>query len=524
MSGETLGELRSYTVPLLLEARARQFPHRLALSASSVRGVRERLTYAQLVLRMNAVARGFAQLGVASGDRVAVYLTNDLGRECILTALGTMALGAVVVPLNTRASDDELSHALQLVQPRRIVTDLASSERISTLMSADTLIVVDSGNQASLFDAWPEPEREPAATRPDYPEDPDLLACLLFTSGTTARAKAVMHTHRTMIATGLCCGSALELTTADLYQGAFPFFTSSALNLACMSCWVRGAGLVLEGRVDNAERLHLVAREGTTYYHGVPSVLNFMLQEYGRGDYDLTRLRRVAYGGAAMPQDFTHRIASTWPWADQVQTYGLTESGPTGSVLRPDEMMSKADSVGRAMPFCKLQVVDDSGEPLPPGNTGEIAIRGPGVAVGYYRNPEASAKAFSGDRVLTGDIGRLDEDGFLYFGDRKKDVINRGGLKIASVAVENVLYQHPSVQEAAVVAVSHRDLGEDVAACVVLNSELEAAGDELSAYCAVKLADYEVPRRWLFLTELPKNPLGKVLKTELRELLEKTQR
>ncbi|WP_342641033.1 class I adenylate-forming enzyme family protein [Rhodoligotrophos ferricapiens] len=504
-----------YTIPQLMKARAQLFPTRLALSAQSGAG-RDRLTYRQLAQRMDAMAQELAALGLTRGERIGVFLTNDHGRECILTALGAFALGAVVVPFNTRASDDELTHAITLTSPRMIVTDSRSRTRMGQLAPSARLLVVDADGAGAGDAPWPEPEQQGSGAELSYADDPDTLACLHFTSGTTARSKAVMHSHRTMIAAGLCCGSALGLTADDLYQGAFPFFTSSALNIACMSCWVQGAGLILEGHLDNERRLRLIETEATSFYHGVPSVLNFMLQEYTKGGYDLRSLRRVANGGAAMPIELMRRIGEAWPWVDQVQIYGLTESGPSGTVLGPADLERKAGSVGHAMPYTEIAVVNERGEPLPPGETGEIAITGPAVAMGYYENAEATAMAFSGRRVLTGDVGRLDEDGFLFFGDRKKDVINRGGLKIASVAVESVLYTHPAVREAAVVAVPHPNLGEDVAACVVLVPGQAVDKEVLARHCAAQLADYAVPRRWLFLEALPKNPMGKVLKTELR--------
>lgn len=515
-SGEGEALYRRHTIPQLIAAQAKAFPTRLALSTQSG-DRRDRLSYSQLAQRMDALARSFAELGLGRGCRVGVFLTNDNGRECVLTALGCFAIGAVVVPLNTRASDEELGHAIVLTGPRVIVTDPSSCARMRQLAPDALLLVVDrQGDHNHGERSWPDPELvHPAA---DYVpvDDPDALACLHFTSGTTAKSKAVMHSHSTMIAAGLCCSTALGITHDDIYQGAFPFFTSSALNIACMSCWVQGAGLVLEGRLDNEARLRLIETEATSYYHGVPSVLNFMLQEYRKGGYDLRGLRRVANGGAAMPVELMRRIGEAWPWVDQVQIYGLTESGPAGTVLRPDRLEAKSGSVGCAMPWCKVEVVDDEGKTVPAGQTGEIAITGPAVAVGYFGDPAATAKAFSGRRVLTGDVGYLDEDGFLFFSDRKKDVINRGGLKIASVAVESVLYTHPAVREAAVVAVPHAHLGEDVAACVVLLPGESVSEDELARHCAAKLADYSVPRRWLFLEELSKNPMGKVLKTELR--------
>lgn len=512
---EARGVLRM-TVPQLLRARATLAPHRVALSARSHTGVRSQLTYADLVQRMDGVARSLHQRGIGRGDRVAVYLTNEAGLECISTALGAIALGAVVVPLNTRYAEEELRHALTLTAPALVVTMTAGRERIRPLLDQGARCALVEDGVADGSQAPHVPALEADDARGAERGGPDDLATLLFTSGTTARSKAVMHSHRTMIATGLCCGTALGITAEDGYQGAFPFFTSSALNLACMSCWVQGARFIYEGVLDNAGRLALMEDEQATIYHGVPSVLSFMVQAYDPRRWRLRALRRIAYGGAAMPAEVAARIGAAWPWADQVQIYGLTESGPTGTVLSPTERRARTGSVGRAMRFCDVRVVDDAGTPQQAGHAGEIVIEGPAVALGYYRDEAATSVAFRGGAVRTGDVGHLDIDGFLYFADRKKDVINRGGLKIASVAVEDVLCRHPAVREVAVVAVPHRDLGEDVAAFVVVYAGQAPAPDELAGFCRDKLADYEIPRRWFFVEELPKNPMGKVLKGDLR--------
>ncbi|MFG1185950.1 class I adenylate-forming enzyme family protein [Xanthobacter aminoxidans] len=511
------------TIPRLLGERAKARPNALSLSARSITGYRDRLTYAQLVARMEAVASGLHAFGLGRNDRIGVFLGNEAGRECMLTALGALRLGAAVVPLNTRSADEELTHALELVEPAAIVTTARSAHRISGLYPAARLLVCgDLAGAPEQAQLWPEPTTGAWPPAPPEDADPDDLGCLLFTSGTTARSKAVMHSQRTMIGAGLSCGAALELRADDLYQGGWPFFTSSALNLGAMSCWVYGACLVFEEPLDNGGRLRLIASEGTTFYHGVPSVVHFLMEEYAQQPSDVSRLRRIGYGGSAMPPDVIRRIDQQWPHTEQVQIYGMTESGPAGTRLRPADLWRKLGSIGEAMPYCEIQVVDDQANPVAAGTTGEILIKGPGVARGYFRLPGASTEAFVAGGIRTGDVGHLDEDGFLFFTDRSKDVINRGGLKVASVAVEEVLYRHPAIREAAVVAIPHPALGEDVAACVVAREGATLDVEDLSAFCARSLADYARPRRWLVIDELPKNPMGKVLKKELRQRLAAT--
>ncbi|MDB6002736.1 MAG: AMP-dependent synthetase and ligase [Rhizobacter sp.] len=512
-------ELHGLTVPALLRRRAERAPFKLALSTHSHRGFRDRLTYSQLVIRMESVARGLHQRGLRKGDRLALFLSNHAVREGVLTALGCYRLGAIVSPLNVRASDDELRHAFELIAPSFVVTMADTAARIAALWPAARVLVLD----GAPMDAgtWPEPEREfHAVDLPPEPssEDPSVL---LFTSGTTARSKAVTHNHRSQLYCGYAIGGAIGLTDQDTYQGAWPLYTSSVLNMACMAPWVYGAGTVLEQvPLDNAGRLRLIETEGTTVYHGVTSPLHFLIDELPRGRYDLSRVRRLGYGGAVMPAEVIDKWRRRLPWVDQVHIWGMTETGPAGTFLPPWFLPRKAGCIGGAQPGCAVRVIDEAGKPLPVGENGEIVFSGPSAALGYYNNEEATAQTFVDGWVRTGDIGRFDDEGHLHFVDRKKDIINRGGLKIASAAVEEVIYRFPGVAEAAVVAVAHAGLGEDIAACVVAAPGVTLDLEALQSHCARHLADYETPRRWHLLDALPKNPMGKILKRDLRDQLD----
>jgi len=491
------------TLAALMARQARDRPDALALSAMRFGRPRERISYAGLQAAGWETASALAAGGLMPGARVAVLLTNDAAMDCLLVACGALFMGAVAVPCNPRWAEEELAHALALTAPSLAVSDGAGIARLQAL--APDLQCLD----VAARQDWPK------APPPRANDDPDALASLLFTSGTTARSKAVMHSHATMLAAGRSCAAALGIESGDRYQGAFPFFTSSALNIACAACWTAGAGFVLEHQIGNAERLGMIAEEGTSFYHGVPSILHFMAEEAAKGDYDLSALRRIAFGGAPMPPETRARMAALWPWAEQVQIYGSTESGPAGTVASAADMAAEPRSVGRAMAGYRIRIVDEAWRELPTGEAGEVVLEGPGVARGYWRNEEATAAAFQGKAVRMGDAGRLNGEGLLIFEDRAKDRINRGGLKVSSVAVEAVLLRHPAVLEAAVIAVPHKALGEDIAACLVLRDALEI--EDLRAFCAGKLADYEVPRHWHVMEALPKNAMGKIQKNLLRE-------
>lgn len=502
------------TVPELLRLQAARQPAAMALSAPSFHGHRDRLTYVQLVHRMEAMRDGLHSRGIGRGDRVAIFVTNDAAREGVLTALGSYALGAVAVPVNVRYGDEELAHALSLTEPAAILATAGDGER--ALRQYPSARILELGGDGD--DGWPDPEHFRGEPAPGGELDGEDLTCLLFTSGTTSRSKAVMHCHRSQIATGRAMGGALGLLPGDIYQGGWPIFTSSVLNLACMAAWVRGASLVLEAAsMGNAERLRLVESEATTVYHGVTAPLNFLMDEYEKGGFDLSRLRRIAYGGAVMPPEIIRRMRTNVPGADHVHVWGMTETGPAGTFLPPAFLERKMGWIGGAQPGCEIRIVDDAGAPVAAGQEGEIVFSGPSQSPGYFRNAEATAETFVDGWVRTGDVGRMDAEGHVEFLDRKKDIINRGGLKIASAAVESVILRHPDIADAAVVAIPHDRLGEDIAACVVARSgtaDIAAVAD----FVADILADYQRPRHWLALEALPRNPMGKVLKRELRDI------
>lgn len=522
MPADTFHALHHITVPDWLRQQAQRHGFRLALSAPSHRGHRDRLSYAQLVARMHAMARGLHAHGLRQGDRMALLLPNTAAREGVLTALGCWQLGAAVSPLNPRATDDELRHALALLEPAlAVVCDADDALRLADMgMAPDSVLRLDGSPDAPT--TWPDPEGAPSgALPPDRPASPHDLSCLLFTSGTTARAKAVMHTHRSQLHTGLAMGGSLGLTCDDAYQGPWPLHTSSVLNLGCMSAWVHGASVVLEeNTLDNGGRLRLIASEASTVYHGVPAPLHFMIDEFERGGYEVGCVRRVAYGGAAMPVEIIERYARLWPQADQVQVWGMTETGPAGTALPSWMLPRQAGAIGLPQPGCAIRILTDCEGPdlrdAPPGAVGEIAFAGPSASTGYFRNPAATAETFVDGWVLTGDLGWVDREGVLHFVDRKKDIINRGGIKISSATIEEVLYRCPSIAEAAVIAVPHPKLGEDIAACVVLRAGNTLDIEALRQACLQSLRDNQVPRHWFEFQKLPRNGLGKVLKRELR--------
>lgn len=505
-----------WRTPLALLARnATLYPNKLALVASSAEGSEQRLSYAGLAFAVDKAADALRQAGLGRGDHAAILMTNAAAAEYVVIAWGAMRLGAHVVPLNARFAVPELRAAIEDMDCTFLVHEASFDATVAALdlgerFSGRTVRVGPGGD-------WQNRYADGVAGRADFPEllSGDL-ADILLTSGTTGRSKGVMLTHGNAVATGAAIAGGLNLGPQDTYQSPFPLFTSSGLHFNLMAAWWAGATMVVDQAVDLELTLQRMTRERTTLYCAVPSVYIFMLDTYDPARHDLSAMRVFDYGGAPMPREVIRRLSETFPHVELRQTYGLTEAGPSGTFLSGEDALRKLGSLGKSMPLCDVHVLRPDGTDTDAGEMGEIAMRGPTVSPGYYKRPDATAETFRDGWLWTGDLGQRDEDGYLYYMDRGKDVIIRGGFNITSMEVENAIFEHGQVKEVAVVAVPHDKLGEDLCAYVVPHAE-EPDPREIMAFLSERIADYKVPRRWVFVSDLPRNPTGKILKSELRK-------
>ncbi len=507
-----------WRTPLALLARnAALYPNKLALVAQSAMGGETRLGYAALAFAVDRAADALRTAGLGPGDKLAILLTNSAAGEYLPIAFGAMRLGAVVVPLNTRFAVPELLAAVEDMDCEFLVHEVAFDATVAKLTEGSarftgrTIRVGPGGDWADRYEAG-------LPARGGFPEiGENDLADILLTSGTTGRSKGVMLTHANAVATGCAVAGGVDLGPRDTYQSPFPLFTSSGFHFTLMAAWWAGATMIVEPGVDIEATLARMTRERTTVYVAVPAVYIFMLDVYDPAQHDLSSMRVFDYGGAPMAREVIRRLAQTFPHVELRQTYGLTEAGPSGTFLAGEDALRKLGSLGTSMPLCDVRVMRPDLTETAVGEMGEIVMRGPTVSRGYYKRPEATAETFHDGWLWTGDLGQRDEDGYLYYLDRSKDVIIRGGFNIASMEVENAIFENPKVKEVAVVAVPHDKLGEDLCAFVVAQDGAAPTPDELATFTAERIADYKVPRRWVFVTELPRNPTGKVLKNVLRE-------
>jgi len=445
----------------------------------------ESLSYEELWLRASRVAGGLRGLGIDRGDRVAIRLGN--GIDWVLAFFGAQLIGAVVVPVNTRFTDEEAGY-----------------------------VVSDSGAAFTFTPGSAMPDGEPA-----FIEDlrPDELSAIFYTSGTTGFPKGAMTSHANFITNS---ENAFRCMLIERSEGpelstlvSVPLFHVTGCNSQLIPTLERGGRVeILTSALDMEGFFQAVGSHGVNQLASVPAIYHAVINHPSFAELDVSQVRYVSYGGAPIAESLVHRIKEAFPNARVGNGFGLTETSSITSFLPHEESSDHADSVGFAMPVVDLAV----DEPDPQTMVGELLVRGANVVQGYWNKPEATAETFVEHWLHTGDLARIDDEGLLYIVDRKKDMINRGGENVYSIEVENALAGAPGVGEAAAVAVADEMMGEKVGAVIVPAPGGPLDIDAVIGHCREHLADFKVPQ-YLALREepLPRNPSGKVLKTQLRE-------
>jgi long-chain acyl-CoA synthetase len=499
--------------------------------------------YRTFVETANGVAHALTtQYGIGPGDRVAVLSQNN--PEWCLAFWGTVSTGAVLVGLNGWWKADEILYGLQDSGSSVLVADRKRFERI-----ADRLDEAPDLAHVFLVDAAPDdfPQASgsvklhrfdeltgsPTERFPDTPIAEDDAAVIFYTSGTTGRPKGAISTHRSMVAN-------LQNTLFSTLSGAManpsagsplgggptvslltsPLFHVSGCHSGLVVGMLAGIKIVIpDGRFEPAGALRLIEDHGVTVWATVPTMVWRVCEHPGRHDYDTSTVTTVAFGGSPSADELQRKIADTFPNVRSTSNaYGLTETSSVATVISGADAKRKPHSVGPPVPTVEVRIVDPLNQPLAQGETGEVCIRGPILMKGYWNNPEATAESIDPEGWLhTGDIGHLDDEGFLTITDRKKDMIIRGGENIYCVEIENRLVDHPAVADAAVIGVPHPSLGEEVKAVVQVEPGATLTDDDLRAWVRAELADFKVPAHIEIRTApLPRNASGKLLKNVLR--------
>ena len=488
----------------LLTASAARRP-----DAPAVRLGERTLRYAELERLAGAMAALLRERGLRRDDRVGLMLPNV--PEFPIAYFGALRAGGIVVPMNVMLKRREVAYHLEDSGARLLLAwhELDEEAAAGTAAAGAELLAVEPRGLAALI-----AERAAAASEPPAPTAGDDTAVILYTSGTTGRPKGAELTHANLHGNAeVVARTVSRVGPGDVVLGTLPLFHSFGQTVSMNATLLAGACLTLVPRFEPGEALATIERDRVTHFYGVPTMYGALLRHPGRERRDTSSLRLCISGGASLPVEVLRGFERAFG-APVLEGYGLSETSPVACHNHPGRER-RPGSVGTPLEGVEVRVADESGTELPPGEVGEILIRGPNVMKGYWRRPEATAEALRDGWLRTGDLATRDEDGYLRIVDRKKDMILRGGYNVYPREVEEVLFEHPAVREAAVVGLPDARLGEEVGAAVVLRPGERVAAEEVSAFARERIAAYKYPRRVWFVDELPKGPTGKVLRREI---------
>jgi long-chain acyl-CoA synthetase len=517
------------------------------VAASRAHGDRDCLVYEDERWTYDRHFRSVARLahllrdrfGVEKGDRVAIAMRNF--PEWPVAFWAATAAGAIVVPLNAWWTTPELVYGLRDSGSKvlfcdaerldRLAGELASFPELRVVVARDPRPELPGGGRAERFEevlgVLPE-----SVELPDVAIDPEDDATIFYTSGTTGNPKGVLGTHRNI------CGNLLSLAfvtvrgamrsgtqpapagAQSVHLVSVPFFHATGCHSILVANLFAGNKLVIMHKWDPGRALELIERERVTNFGGVPAMVWQVIEHRSFGERDLSSLKGIGYGGAPAAPELVRKIAELFPGRTPSNGYGLTETSSVTTMNVGADYLRHPDSVGVPIPVCDVKVVDEAGKDLPSGSIGELWIKGPNVVKGYFGKPAETAASFSDGWLRSGDVARIDDEGFVYLLDRAKDLIIRGGENVSSAEVEAALFEHPAVTDAAAIGIPHPVLGEEVGAAVHLAPGAAASEPELRDFVAARIAAFKVPVRiWFYDEPLPRNPAGKILKRELKRQL-----
>lgn len=492
----------------------------------------KRFTYDELSTRIRRLASGLAKIGVQKGTAISILQTNC--NEYVELYYACAILGAVFVPVNYRARHDELLHMFSDSESAFIFTGSRYAPQVEQMWSelphVQQFVAIERRQPNMLFyDDLLESGDPDEADALEYDATEHDLSVLMYTSGTTALPKGVMLTYGGFIEYVFNQTEMASEENLGANLVAAPFYHIAGFG-TMMTALYGGRKLVIERQFEPAEWLRLVEEEKITNAFLVPTMLKMVLEHAEFGERDLNSLRVLSYGGAPMPVPVITRAIERFPKAVSfMNAFGQTETTSTVTLLGPDDhrlagtpeeierKIIRLGSIGQPVGDTVLMILDDEGEPLPPGEVGEIAILVPRAMEGYWKQEEATKQTIVDGWIRTRDMGWMDEDGYVFLAGRKSDMIIRGGENIAPEQIEGVIHTHPAVEDVAVIGVPSEEWGETVKAIVVTKHDKQVTPEEVIAYCKERMASFKAPESVEFLTELPRNPMGKLLKNVLRD-------
>jgi len=493
----------------------------------------ERLTFDDVMVRVDALAAALVEdYGIQRGDRVAIAMRNY--PEWIISFAAVTSVGAIAVALNAWWKTDEMAYGLRDSGARLLIADQERLERAAPVLdglSLRVLAVRASGALPSGAERFEDVVRLGRAM-PQVEIDPHDDVMILYTSGTTGEPKGAVSTHHAVLSAlmSFSCRTAVRDAMAPKDKEGHPYppcmilvvplFHVTGLVPVMLASFASGVKLVMMYKWNPERALELIERERVTVFVGVPTMSWDLLESPDFARRDTSSLLNVGGGGAPAPPELVKRVDKAFAKARPGIGYGMTETNAYGPQNAGDDYIRKPTSTGRVVPTVEIRVTDDAGQPLPPGEVGEIWFRGPNLIRGYWNKPQATAETIVDGWLRSGDIGRIDEEGFVYVQDRAKDMVIRGGENVYCAEVEAALYEHPDVYEAAVFGLPHQRLGEEVAAAVRPRPGRTIDPEELKRFVGERLAAFKVPSRiHVQSDELPRNASGKIMKRHIRDSL-----
>ncbi|GAM10591.1 long-chain-fatty-acid--CoA ligase [Geobacter sp. OR-1] len=479
-----------------------------------------RFTYADLLNASSSLAASLAESGVKPGDRIAVL--TDVPFDYIVSYFGTLLAGGVFVGLNTQTSERTVLKLLSDSGSSAVLTNRKFLKFFNTSrITIDSLNLLASPGGGVVSGIACRDLNEMLHAKTDSSFVPPIiessaLAQIIYTSGTTGTPKGVMLSHQNLVANTLSTVKYLGLTENDSVMVVLPFFYSYGNSVLLTHIAAGGKLVVNQSLMYPNLILDQIIKERVTGFSGVPSTFSLLLNKSAIHDNSFPHLRYLTQAGGAMSIQLADRLSGALPDVPIFVMYGQTEAAPRLSYLEPEELRRKPGSIGKAIPGVTLEVLDQSGGPVQPGEIGELTARGENVMLGYWGQPEATAEVLRDGRLWTGDLATIDAEGYLYLHGRKSEMIKSGAHRIAPREIEDVLLEHEAVLESAVIGVDDDILGESIVACVVLKQSDACSEKDLINHCHRILPAFKVPHRIKFCIELPKTESGKVKKTELK--------
>jgi acyl-CoA synthetase (AMP-forming)/AMP-acid ligase II len=496
-----------------LAQNARKTPEKLAIDCEG-----RSYTYKQFNEEVNKLAHGLLRLGISKGEKVALMMKNS--DQFVFAFFAAAKVGAVIVPVNFRLTASEVHYILEqsgtvLVFCDDEFEDIITSAREGT----NAAHVITTGTPKAVGHHSFNHVLSENASNPqiEVSEDDDLE--ILYTSGTTGRPKGALFDHKRVFNVGLTMMISMGINQEERILHIAPLFHSAQLNLFLISGVVLGATHIIHRDFHPVTTLQAIQQHKITHFFGVPAMYNFMLQVPNASEYDLSSIKRCGYGAAPMAPELVRKSIDLFKTDQFYNLCGLTEAGPGGILLGPEGHKHHLGKGGKAAFLTEARVVDEEGKDINPGAVGEFVIKGESIMKEYYKKPEETAKTIKDGWLYTGDLATIDDEGYITLVDRKKDMIISGGENVYSIEVEEVLYEHPAVMEAAIIGLPDEVWGEAVCAVIVPKQNAVVDEQELKSFCRQKLAGYKVPRKIFIEEALPRNASGKILKYQLRQRL-----